>query len=184
MGVLGNRRRNVGLGVACAVVLLHGTAVQAGRSEASPRTPDESAARIRVHDAAIEWPLQRAINGAHEWLEEPACQEVFSDFTDLFGTLLSDVLAGRGLTGQDHLGRLAFWDGSHRRQCRTLGVSALTAPGHHIIYICPVQFRRLSRDPSRARAVVIHELLHSLGLGENPPSSREITAQVLKRCRS
>jgi hypothetical protein len=36
---------------------------------------------------------------------------------------------------------------------------------------------------SRAQAVV-HELLHSLGLGENPPTSREITAQVLKRCRT
>jgi hypothetical protein len=30
--------------------------------------------------------------------------------------------------------------------------------------------------------MVIHEMLHSLGLGENPPSSREITKQVTARC--
>ena len=182
MGALGYRRRTVLFGAACAAALLHGAAVHAGRSEAT--APGQSAVRIRVYDAATEWPLRRAIIGAHEWLKEPACQEVLSDFKDLSGALLSDVLAERGLTGQGQLGRLEFWDGSHHRQCQRPGVSALTAPGHHIIYICPVQFRRLSRDPTRAQAVVIHELLHSLGLGENPPSSREITAQVLERCRT
>ena len=35
-----------------------------------------------------------------------------------------------------------------------------------------------------ARAVIIHEALHSLGLGENPPSSQAITARVLNRCGS
>jgi len=30
--------------------------------------------------------------------------------------------------------------------------------------------------------VVIHEALHSLGLGEDPPSSREITARVSSAC--
>jgi hypothetical protein len=30
--------------------------------------------------------------------------------------------------------------------------------------------------------IVIHELLHALGLGENPPLSVEITGQVMRRC--
>ena len=30
--------------------------------------------------------------------------------------------------------------------------------------------------------MIIHEILHSLGLSENPPSSDEITKQVLMRC--
>jgi hypothetical protein len=30
--------------------------------------------------------------------------------------------------------------------------------------------------------MIIHEILHSLGLGENPPSSDEITKQVAARC--
>jgi hypothetical protein len=29
--------------------------------------------------------------------------------------------------------------------------------------------------------IVIHEFLHTLGLGENPPTSAAITAQVLAR---
>jgi hypothetical protein len=33
-----------------------------------------------------------------------------------------------------------------------------------------------------AEVYVIHEMLHTLGLGENPPSSQEITQAVVKRC--
>ena len=33
-----------------------------------------------------------------------------------------------------------------------------------------------------AEIIIIHEFLHSLGLGENPPSSAEITKQVQTRC--
>jgi hypothetical protein len=33
-----------------------------------------------------------------------------------------------------------------------------------------------------AEMTVIHEVLHTLGLGENRPSSSQITAQVRKRC--
>jgi len=31
--------------------------------------------------------------------------------------------------------------------------------------------------------MVIHEVLHTLGLGENPPTSTEITLRVEGRCR-
>jgi hypothetical protein len=31
--------------------------------------------------------------------------------------------------------------------------------------------------------LIIHEMLHTLGLGENPPSSREITQRVTERCQ-
>jgi hypothetical protein len=37
-------------------------------------------------------------------------------------------------------------------------------------------------DPSLAAALIIHEELHSLGLGEDPPTSKEITAKVIERC--
>jgi len=39
------------------------------------------------------------------------------------------------------------------------------------------------RDPWTAENMVIHEMLHTLGLGENPPSSREITRRVNDRCQ-
>ncbi|MGH9253012.1 MAG: hypothetical protein ACRD3C_00415 [Vicinamibacterales bacterium] len=35
---------------------------------------------------------------------------------------------------------------------------------------------------SGARGLVIHEFLHALGLGENPPTSDEITERVTAKC--
>jgi hypothetical protein len=39
-----------------------------------------------------------------------------------------------------------------------------------------------ARQASQAEIAVIHEALHTLGLGENPPDSREITRRVAERC--
>jgi hypothetical protein len=49
-----------------------------------------------------------------------------------------------------------------------------------VVFICFRQLSLLRREEQEA--VLIHEMLHSLGLGENPPESVAITAQVLKRC--
>jgi hypothetical protein len=52
------------------------------------------------------------------------------------------------------------------------------------VYVCGRQFWEAYRsNPVRVEATVIHELMHTLGLGENPPSPLEIDAQVLKHCR-
>jgi hypothetical protein len=37
------------------------------------------------------------------------------------------------------------------------------------------------RERRRAEFIIIHELLHSLGLGENPPTDRVIDAQIARR---
>ena len=39
------------------------------------------------------------------------------------------------------------------------------------------------RNLGLVEAVLIHEELHSLGLGENPPTSEEITTRVLAGCQ-
>jgi hypothetical protein len=62
--------------------------------------------------------------------------------------------------------------GAHRR---------LSDPGCQ--NVCTAWFREaFVTNPSKVEAVTIHEALHTLGLGENPPSSREITARVVERC--
>ena len=38
------------------------------------------------------------------------------------------------------------------------------------------------RNRQTAEIIVIHEFLHTLGLGENPPTSEAITAQIALRC--
>jgi hypothetical protein len=40
----------------------------------------------------------------------------------------------------------------------------------------------MRRNSRHVEAILIHELLHSLGLGENPPSSDYITSRVRARC--
>jgi hypothetical protein len=67
--------------------------------------------------------------------------------------------------------------------CKAPGVLAFTQPGSQVVYVCNRWFREaFATNPSKVEAVIIHEALHSLGLGENPPSSQEITARVMQRC--
>ena len=95
------------------------------------------------------------------------------------------MLDERGETGQSHLQRLFFYDGAEARGCRVPGVLAFTQPGSHVVYVCSQWFREtFTTNPSKVEAVIIHESLHSLGLGENPPKSHEITARVMERCCS
>jgi len=51
------------------------------------------------------------------------------------------------------------------------------------VFVCRSFVERQVGDPWTAENMVIHEMLHTLGLEENPPSSREITRRVNDRCR-
>jgi len=138
--------------------------------------------KIRLGDPTTTWHLQVAVNTAHEWLGDAQCQRLFSDFRDVRGRLLSEVLADRGESGQSHLERLFFYDGARTKACEGRGAVALTMPGSYVIHVCPVAFGRLARERRPAVVVVVHEVLHTLGLGENPPSPSEINSAVLRRC--
>jgi hypothetical protein len=66
--------------------------------------------------------------------------------------------------------------------CRSANL-AVTRPGNRVVFVCGARFQKeMSRNSRNAEAIVIHELLHSLGLGENPPSSDHITARVRAQC--
>lgn len=176
-----NRSGAISLGVGIVILALHApTTAPAGGSAYAPL--GASTTRVHLLDVPTAWRLRQAIDGAHEWLARPSCTAVFSDFEDRSGRLLSDVLAERGLTGQEQLDRLGFFDGSDLHQCRASGAAFRTAPGYALVYVCPIGFRRLATDPYEARATIIHEVLHTLGLGENPPAPEEITERVLERC--
>jgi hypothetical protein len=54
-----------------------------------------------------------------------------------------------------------------------------------VVRVCVDELKRIwQKDKQYTTAALIHEMLHSLGLGENPPSSNEITARVLQMCRA
>jgi hypothetical protein len=78
-----------------------------------------------------------------------------------------------------------FIDASLNRPCQRGDLFvAYTSPGHRVVYVCGSRFVHpiFRLDQRLAELLIIHELLHSLGLGENPPTSSQITKQVAKRC--
>ncbi len=166
------------IGVGVIVLGLQGVQAEPGGA----RLVDEVASHIRLRQSRDGFLAGQAVRGAHRLLADPGCQSVFSDFIESSGRRLQDVLDERGETGQSHLRRLLFYDGAEAR-CKDPGVLAFTQPGSHVVYICNQWFREaFATNPSKVEAVIIHESLHSLGLGENPPSSHDITARVMERC--
>lgn len=128
--------------------------------------------------------LSRAVLAARQRLERPDCRSVLFEYSDASGRTLQENLDALGLTGADYLGLISFVDGSRQRPCWTgRQPFAFTTPGSRVVYVCSREFTRLAdKNLEIATAVVIHEALHTLGLGENPPSSAEITDKVRARC--
>jgi len=145
---------------------------------------DRFVVRNMVPPAAGGVALHWAVLGARRRLEQPACRGLFAEFSDASGRTLQENLDAMGETGATYPALILFADGTGRPRCREREVFAFTTPGSRVVHICGRQLKDLAdRSPVRAQAIVIHELLHTLGLGENPPSSTEITARVLARCK-
>src|SRR5262249_18645930 len=126
----------------------------------------------------------RAVEGAMRRLGDTGCQRVLREFSNPDGAPLQEILDRRQLSADEFVSGLTFVDGSLTPQCQTRhDIAAFTAPGLRLIYICGDRFvQNYSSQPKAAEMLVIHETLHALGLGENPPSSAEITARVTGRC--
>ena len=139
--------------------------------------------RLYIEDPYVRDAARRMIEEAARWLSFPECQELLSDFADESGQPLRRKLVELGVTAVEYLRLIIFDDGTNRSRCRQSAILAFTSPGSRVIYLCGRDFMRAAqRAPEDLRAVVIHEMLHSLGLGENPPSSREITRRVKEQC--
>ena len=124
--------------------------------------------------------VSRAARDAAHRLKDPGCQRVLEDFKDEEGRLLRERLGASA--PEAYLARIVFREGEIPRgsgRCAAPGAAAFTAGGA-AVFVCGTSFRRLSHG-ARANAL-IHEMLHTLGLRENPPSSAEITRRVAERC--
>jgi hypothetical protein len=132
---------------------------------------------------ATEKQVSTAVRQAATKLSDSGCQEVFSDFRDSSGRTMRENLDALGQSPQGYLDLIVFYDGHGYSRCDARNIFATTSPGSRVVYICAPQFlEKLRREPGQAAALIIHEELHSLGLGENPPDSKEITARVIARC--
>ncbi len=168
----------------CLLGLLTTIATGASAQTEAPGA-EKRAPRVRIRDGAAAVAVERAVKQAQRRLAEPECRELLSDFTDASGRLLQAVLDEGRRTPEEYVGDLFFYEGSSQNHCRTGGARAVTAPGSRVIFVCPREFSR-ARSSRRSGGgyefVVIHEMLHSLGLEEDPPSSTEINARVRARC--
>ena len=144
---------------------------------------ERPADNVRIPTAAQALSVRRALHRASRTLAKPDCQQIFQEFRDEAGRPLQERLDAEGRSGAGHLATLLFYDGSAQPRCRSPRTFVVTLPGSRIVLVCTTQFTDLvGRDPRLAAGLLIHEELHALGLGENPPSSSEITARVMFRC--
>jgi len=137
---------------------------------------------FRLGTAERATAVRMASRGALDRLSRPGCREVLSDFQDASGRTLGENLVAVVPTAGEYFGLVFFYDGEGASQCRNAGVLAFTAPGSRVVHVCPQFAPAQRRDRRLAEVIVIHEILHSLGLGENPPTSRDINARIVARC--
>jgi hypothetical protein len=157
-----------------------------GSTRASrPATPANvlEADGVRLQGSWLEEPVRRAVHAAARRLAQPSCAAVLTDFRDHEGRPLRDHLRDLDLDAPTYARMVLFYDGSNDSPCRRPRTYAFTVPGSRFVRTCPNLGSLVASAPAEAEAVVIHEILHTLGLEENPPRSEDITAAVVKRCR-
>jgi hypothetical protein len=167
-------------------LLLAASAVTLAEPNPSAVLRESLASNVRIADPSRAAAVRKALLGAFDSLGDAKCQGIFSDFRDASGRKLQENLDALGRTGQSYLKLVLFYEGSSSRACQSSrgeDVSAATATGSRVVFICGANFAQGRRPkPFGPEAVIIHEALHSLGLGENPPTSDEITWKVFSRC--
>jgi hypothetical protein len=101
---------------------------------------------------------------------------------DRTGHPLDERLRTLAVDQQTYLTLLFFVDGSREVPC-IKGSFAFTTQGSRVVRICVEELKRTwQSNPEHVVSRVIHEMLHTLGLGEDPPSSEEITRRVVASC--
>ena len=156
-----------------------------------PAAGASAAPRFAPLSARDQAALEKARTGAARRLEDASCRQVLSDFKDPEGRTLLANLETWEKAPSDYLREaITFLDGSTLQNCRKGTVPLVTSRGQLPVFVCPVggstpgsRFSRIQiENPSLAEIMVIHEMLHTLGLGENPPTSFEITDRVTAKC--
>jgi len=166
-----------GLGLVMGLAL---SVQPAAAQAADPAKPDF---RITIADRDAASALAAALDGARRRLERPYCQELLTDFEDASGRPLRQNLEALADTPESYMRLVRFVDGSKTAPCRESRATAATMPGSRVVWVCKSRLVTHARQDRRGvEIVLIHELLHTLGLEENPPSSAEINVAVNYRC--
>lgn len=124
-----------------------------------------------------------AVADAASRLEEPACAAVLGEFTDdRTGLTLAEKLAASGRSASQHVAALVFRASPGLRPLGSRRVLAFTVPESRVVWLGREELLRVQNQHRLVTAVVLHEVLHTLGLRDDHPSSVAITERVLARC--
>ena len=126
--------------------------------------------------------VEFAREGAMRRLKDPACHGLLEEFRDARDQPLRVKLGSFGVSADQYLAMLPFLDGSERPLCQRGQSELLTVRGVARVVVCKPFLQTVDRERATAEVYVIHEMLHTLGLGENPPTSQQITQAVKRRC--
>jgi hypothetical protein len=137
---------------------------------------------VRIPDPVARRAAIDALEAASARFADAECSRVLTDFEDGDSRSLADQLSSIAVDIQAYLRMVTFIDDMRHPRCAS-GVLAITAPGSRVVRVCADELKRINpHKPEYVVASFIHEILHTLGLGENPPSSKEITKRVIARC--
>lgn len=139
--------------------------------------------RVHIEDVFTRFAVEWALTGAAQWLSDERCRGVLTEFRDAQGRPLAERLDTLGVDAPSYLKWILFRDAAQDPHCADELTFAVTTPGGRVVFVCGRRFERAWRaSATRAQAIVLHEMLHTLGLGENPPASTDITYRVLTLC--
>ena len=124
-----------------------------------------------------------AVEGARLRLEDARCSGLLVELRDADGRSLTATLESAGQSPAQYLAGVYFVAGDERRCRADEATTAFTVPGSRVVHVCVDRFaERFAVKTRDGELLILHELLHTLGLGENPPSSAAISAAVRERC--
>ncbi len=128
--------------------------------------------------------LRDVLREAAARLSTPECAALLLDFDDVrTGRPLADTLSISGLDLEYWLRSVHFLTGDGRAGCANRRTLAYTPIGSTIVWVCPLALEKIRRPQQGLIAnVLVHETLHTLGPGEDPPSPKEIMPRVENHC--
>jgi hypothetical protein len=169
------RRRTALAALLLASLPLFGAAAEGAQSHARP-------VPVRALDPGAASVAEAARQGAIARLRNPECRQLLDDFTDAKGRKLHESLQAFGVGPDQYLAMLPLLDGEPRPLCKANQSQLLSSTGVPRVFVCKAFLETVYPRRVMAEVYVIHEMLHTLGLGENPPTSHDITQKVVKRC--
>jgi len=167
-----------------STTLAHAPPAGTAASDVSRAAPKSAAAASRVYiaDARVRRAAQSALQVASTQAATRRCQRVLSEFADRDQQPLASRLHALRLPLQEYVRTVVFVDGGSLPACRK-SVLALTMPGSRVVHLCGAAFADVAEhSPVEAGVLVMHEVLHTLGLGESPPSPAFISRRVRELC--